>query len=663
MTALSLLLAAAVETIVVTGRPLPLADGAEAAGPAILDAAALRTASGRPEDGLRALAGLQLFRESGSRTANPTVEGATARGLAGNAASRLLVVKDGLPQADPFFGSVAWVALSATPMASAVVDRGGGDPAAGPGGVAGTVFLETALPDSSASGRFGSRDSGEARLSAALPVAAGSLGLSAFWSGGAGFPLVAAPGPADVASRYRQWSVAARAIVPLGPETELQASLGAFDDRRRRGLEGADVSARGGDAGARLVHRGAWSVEAAAWGQLRDFATRTLALSADRATTSLALDQRATPASGAGARVEVRPPLVGAVQLRVGMDGRTASGETVEQFRFQAGLPTRARRAGGSTASVGGFAEAGLADGERLALVAGARLDRWSLADGRLLETDLATGLPTLDRRPPARHGTEAGGRLLAWWRPAGALRLRAAWSTSHRLPTLNELHRPFRVGNDYTAANPDLAPERSRHLEAGLDVEPLSTARLGVTLFRSRLAGAIANVTVGEGPGVFPDAGFLPAGGSFRERRNLRAIETDGIEAEAAIALGAVTMGGSLAVLDPRVGGGGLDGLRPAQAAQLFLSGGLGIDRPGFGGRLALRHVGARYEDDRNSRRLSPTTSLDASARLALGRSLALTLDAENLFDAANPVGFSGDRPELGQPRTLWVGLRWPVG
>ena len=50
----------------------------------------------------------------------------------------------------------------------------------------------------------------------------------------------------------------------------------------------------------------------------------------------------------------------------------------------------------------------------------------------------------------------------------AVGLRLRSAAYLGWRLPTLNELFRPFRAGADATAANADLDPERLRGAEAG---------------------------------------------------------------------------------------------------------------------------------------------------------------------------------------------------
>ena len=57
--------------------------------------------------------------------------------------------------------------------------------------------------------------------------------------------------------------------------------------------------------------------------------------------------------------------------------------------------------------------------------------------------------------------GVTPTGRLAVRRELEGASYLRAAACAGFRPPTLNELHRPFRVGNDVTEANPGLKPER----------------------------------------------------------------------------------------------------------------------------------------------------------------------------------------------------------
>ena len=102
------------------------------------------TVSGRLEDALGNVAGFQQFRRSDSRSANPSAQGATLRALGGNATSRALVLLDGVPIADPFFGYIPFSAVAPERLASVRVTRGGGSGPFGAGALAGTIELESA---------------------------------------------------------------------------------------------------------------------------------------------------------------------------------------------------------------------------------------------------------------------------------------------------------------------------------------------------------------------------------------------------------------------------------------------------------------------------------------------------------------------------------------
>jgi hypothetical protein len=60
------------------------------------------------DDVLREVPGFTLFRRSSSRTANPTSQGASLRGIGASGASRTLVLYNGIPANDPFGGWIYW---------------------------------------------------------------------------------------------------------------------------------------------------------------------------------------------------------------------------------------------------------------------------------------------------------------------------------------------------------------------------------------------------------------------------------------------------------------------------------------------------------------------------------------------------------------------------
>ena len=454
--------------------------------------------------------------------------------------------------------------------------------------------------------------------------------------------------------------MAARAVAPLPGGTELQVSALVFADARERGTALSDIRTKGADASLRLVGR-RWN--ALGYVQTRDFYNSFASVGPGRLAATRTSEQYSVPSTGLGARIEARPAVGRRAELRLGADWRSTEGETRERFAFVAGAGTRGRVAGGRTRTLGGFAELA-STGDMLTLTAGGRIDRWTISRGRLHERVLATGIVLTDTDFRDRAGWEPTGRAGFAWRAGAGLTVLAAAYLGWRLPTLNELYRPFRVGVDATAANAELAPERLKGLEIGLDWRPAPKARLGLTLFGNRLEGAIANVTLGRGPGNFPGVGFVAAGGDFRQRANLDSIAAAGVELDARYALSDWTLAGGWSWVDSEVKASGaaiaLDGLRPAQTPRHSASATLAWARKGARAALTARYTGDQYEDDLNRQRLPGAFTLDVAGRIPLGRSVAIEVRAENVTDARVLAAISGDGiEERATPRTLWIGLR----
>ena len=657
--------------IVVTGRGLASAAGDAAYDVVTIDRARLTaSASGRLEDVLRDVAGFQQFRRSDARSAHPTSQGATLRGLGGNASSRALVVLDGVPQVDPFGGWVTFTAFDPARLGNVRVTRGGGSGALGPGALAGTIELTSAgpgmLPPVLASLAYGSRNAIDADATVSGTLGSGFVMVSANYQRGDGFiPIIERQrGPVDQAARYRQGSLAGRAVFSVAPDTELQATMMLLTDERTRGLVHTDNQTKGADASVRLVGHGHWGWEALAYIQAREFDSGFAAANAARTIVTQSLQQN-VPATGVGGRIELRPPVGDAVELRIGIDGRQTRGETDELYSYTAGLPTRFREAGGRTATAGAFADASLRLGT-LTLTGGGRIDGWWIENGRLQERLLtATNFITYTNYPD-RHGSETTARGGVSWKPVEQVRLRAAGYLGWRLPTLNELYRPFRAGLDATAANSALSPERIKGIDGGIDWSPLPNVTFAATAFHNILDDAIGNITLGVGPGTFPQVGVVNAGGVFRQRGNLDAVRSNGLELEAHASSGPWSVSGSYAYVDARIRASGtaraLDGLRPAQTPRHQASATLAREiANGISASATVRYVADQFEDDQNSRVLRHATTLDLTAGVPVARGLMLQVRAENVTNALIPATLAADGTiERATPRTFWVGLRF---
>ncbi len=636
--------------IVVTGQGLDPSPLLAAYSVTVLERdRAVASAAGRLEDVLGNAAGFQQFRRSDSRSANPSAQGATLRGLGGNATSRTLVLLDGVPVTDPFFGYVPFSALPFDRLGRTTLIRGGGSGAFGAGAVAGTVELTSAQPGELplAEAAAALNDRGESELSAALAprLGDGFAVLGARWDRGKGFwtTPTAQRVPASARAGFESWSVSLRGVAPLSAEVELQARALLFDDQRTLRFTGADSTLSGQDASLRLVGRGPWQFDVLGYVQARDFSNIVVSSTSFRKT----LDQRATPSTGLGGKLELRPPLGSGHPLRFGIDWRRASGETREEaFNGSTGLLTARRRAGGTNADLGAFAEGDHASGA-LRLTASARLDRWSVREGRFIVANGA-GAVTADNRFPNRSGWDAsfrGGVLVDLGR---GLTLRGSAYSGLRQPTLNELYRPFVVFPVTTRANAALANEKLRGFEAGFDFKLDDRVALQLTVFDNKVKNAIANVTIGT---------------NLRERQNVDAVHSRGIEATAKARLGRFDWDGSLSLLDAELENRAsttLNGKRPAQVPKFAASTTLAW-RPSQGWLLAatLRHTGMQFEDDLETDRLPATTMLDAVATLPLSARVAVVLRGENLTDETIITRNQGGSIDLGVPRTLWAGLR----
>ena len=649
--------------IIVTGRALAVPMGDAAYDIATVDRdRIIATASGRIEDVLRDIAGLAQFRRSDARSANATSQGATLRGLGGNASSRALLVLDGVPQSDPFGGWITWPAYAPERLGSVRVTRGGGSGAYGSGALAGTIEMDSIAAADAPAGlqgslAYGSRHALDATALAATQLGGGFGFLSASFGRGDGFiPIIASQrGSVDRPAPYRQASLAARGVAPLSALTELQASLMGFMDRRERGTAYSENGGDGADASLRLVHRGHWGVQALGYVQLRKFTSNAVSINATRSLATPSVAQYNVPSTGLGARLEVRPPVASQIELRLGADWRRTTGETNELYSYVNGLPTRLREAGGQSDTAGLFAEASSTWGD-VTLTGGARADHWWIRNGRLIES-LIGGALTRNDRPANRQDWAPTARAgLAW--ETGPVTLRTAAYLGWRLPTLNELYRPFRLGADATAANPNLKPERMRGAEIGLDVQPMPQLRLRATAFTNQLRDAIGNVTLATGPGIFPGVGQVT--GAYRQRLNLDAVESKGLELDARYKAGVWTLSASYAFTDARVRATGaaraLQGLRPAQTPRHMASATLGWRTVS----LTTRYISAQFEDDANSRRLRDAVTMDALASLPLSPRLSLFVRGENLANARVETALSATGiVERATPRTLWLGLR----
>jgi outer membrane receptor protein involved in Fe transport len=183
--------------------------------------------------------------------------------------------------------------------------------------------------------------------------------------------------------------------------------------------------------------------------------------------------------------------------------------------------------------------------------------------------------------------------------------------------------------------------------------------------LFWNVVRDPVGNVTIGTGPQTFPTAGFIPAGGTLRQRQNVGRIAAWGLEMQGRYALGdhtALRYSGTWthARVEASWANPQLDGKRPAQAPDYSLT--FGFDtawqKMSLSGDLTMD--GRSFEDDLNSLPLKPSRRLDLRADYALTPHVTLYADLDNAFDDRIQIAHAGDGTRsFDNRRSLSIGVR----
>ncbi len=622
---------AAAERVVVQADRLPNAESAAPFTVHVIDAADLRRAPQlRLDDILRAqVPGFSLFRRNSSRAANPTTQGVTLRSFGPSGAGRTLVLLDGIPLNDPFAGYVLWSQVPPASLQSVLVQPGGGAGLFGNAALAGTIFLVTdPLQETTAAaeGAVGNRETYEGSIEAAWVRQPIALGIFAEGFSTNGYAVVPANrrGPVDTKAGSESSLVRLGAEWQIGVDTALRLQGRHFDDERGNGTRYTRNDTRGEDVSAVLTQKfptQSSEVQVSAYGQHRRYRSTFSSINAARSVETPALDQFNVPADAAGGSA-VWSMAAGEHRLILGGDARWVEGETNEAFLWNGSAFTRLREAGGAQIFAGAFAEDTWTLSPQTTIVGGLRYDHWKLFDGFRRETVRATGNRLTNADFADRAGNEINGRLGVRVQATQALALRGAFYSGFRVPTLNELYRPFRVGNDVTEANPALAPEHLLGGELALEWQASSTFRISGTGFLNRLEDAVGNVTIGLGPGTFNPGGFIPAGGVLRQRQNVDLVVAPGFETTAEWQLlPTLRWRGSYLFTHPTIERAADPALRGKLLAQtpehVFTSGLEWEPTPKWRAGVQLRYSARQFEDDQNARVLAPFATVDAAIAL----------------------------------------------
>ena len=569
------------------------------------------------DDTLRRVPGFSLFRRNSSMVAHPTSQGVSLRGIGPSGVSRTLVLLDGLPLNDPFGGWIYWGRVGRESLDRIEVVRGGGSSLWGNSALGGVIHLVTSQPESGSSLRLSALAgdhgvvSGDAWFGQGFER--GTLTLSARTFDSDGYPVVRDDqrGPIDVDAFSEQTTVGGR--LAFSPSDSVAISVGGDTLSEDRGngtpLTGndteltsfrltADMTTAGGDT---------WTVRG--FTHQQEFASRFSAQQVDRSSERPALDQFLVDLRGHRSGRPVAGAKSDQASGSPAPSGGASTGRTNEDFFYTTQF-NRRRMAGGDQQVTGAYVQRRAQFGDRLQLELGARLDRWQTGSGSRLEINKADGSIRRDDVFDDRDetGRVAAGRLSLRPRlrlePARlAVRIVPGADRQRALPAVPGAQRHHRGERVARARAAEWHRVRRRPLPGRFPGCP-STPSF------NRVENPIANVTLATIPSsrFFQPCGFVPGGGSCRQRLNLDRTRIQGLEAELRQRLGDVwrldlSYLYSNAEVDSAAEFPELEGKRLAQTPEQSASLGLEYSNPEvLQARLGVRFVGSQFEDDLNT-------------------------------------------------------------
>jgi outer membrane receptor protein involved in Fe transport len=619
------------------------------------------------DDALRQVEGFSLFRRSGSRTANPTSQGVTLRGVGASGASRALVLADGIPLNDPFGGWVYWSRIPREEIGRVEVLQGAGSSLYGTdalGGVINVLRQDPREPWLNLEASYGNEETPDGSFSTG-----GGFGN---WLGriaGEGFHtkgyVIVGPSQRGLVdtpagSEHRTMEAQLERVLSERARVFVRGSVFAEDRQNGTPIDPNRTHIRQLETGGNWSSTAAGSFSVRGYGGSQVFDQRFASVAADRNSATLARSQR-VPAEQIGLDAQWTRP-VGSRQTAVaGVDAREVRGSS-DELIFSANKVSSAVGAGGRERTFGVFGEDIVRLTPSWVLTLGVRFDRWrnydALSTTRLFPSGTATTRSFSDRTESAFSP-----KISLLHKVNDKVSLSASAYQAFRAPTLNELYRTFRLGNIITNANPGLLAERLTGGEAGASVSGLRR-RIEVrgTFFWNEIARTVANVTLTN---VTPP----PAPGTIvRQRQNLGSSRSRGFEVDATARItNTFSISGGYEFIDASV---------LSFPANLSLVGKLipQVPRNEFTVQATYsnpsiltlssqgRFVGDQFDDDANAFLLGRYFTVDLLASRAVGHGVELFGAFENLLNQRYGVALTPTRT-IGPPILARAGIRLRLG
>jgi outer membrane receptor protein involved in Fe transport len=473
---------------------------------------------------LLATPGVNL-QEPPSFAQHPTSNAVSMRGLGGE---RTLVLLDGLPLNDAFFGYVQWNRVPMDAIDHVEVVRGGASSLWGNYAMSGVINVVTKPPvgnDLTFFGSYGSNNTyqigGSGSLSASRWL---TLGLRAdrFSTDGYNTTPKDERGPLDVPTSFHQNNVEASAFLK-GSEDLTGYLRGNYHDNEQVLVTRAGVNNQrdGGVAGG-LMKRFAdtSSLEVNSWFQHSHFVTFNTDVPENGTVgfEEFVQNVHRTPADDFGISAQWTKYVSQKVELlQFGSDFRLISGSDTAAIFDESGTQVRTDIGRGKQQFLGVFGQIVLKPfAIPLEATISARYDHFRNYDG-------FDGNPGGSGPQPDKNKGSFDPRLAVRYQATSFLAVRGAVYRAFRAPTLDNLYRGFSTTSGTFLPNSQLDPETMVGGELGGD---LKVGRLvtGLTLFRNDVHNLIGSRNLADNE--------LPPGFFFGSKNiNIGKVRSDGLE------------------------------------------------------------------------------------------------------------------------------------
>ncbi len=596
--------------------------------------------------------------QAASYQIHPTANSVSMRGLGGQ---RALVLLDGVPINDAFFGYVQWNRVPMENIERVEVVRGGGSPLWGNYAMGGVINIITRVPDKqefSLEGGYGTLDTYRANAYADLtPTEEFKLRANFNYWGTDGFNQVPENlrTPLEVPTSFN--ALNGQLAGYFQPDSTLRGYVRAnyFENDQTLITPLSTNSQWNVDvAGSVTKTLGASDLTATAFYTHSDFRTNNTQNPFGTApfTAEFVQNVHTTPVDYGGASLLWSTRLNDTFRLlSVGGDVQVIAGKDSADIFNQAGALVRTDIGRGKQVFIAAFGQASVFPIDKLELLGSARFQYFLNFDG----FNNAPGAPGA---VPNSSDISFDPRLSVRYELMPELALRAAGYTAFRAPNLDNLYRAFSTPSGIFLPNANLTPERLWGIEGGPDVS-WGPVRAQLTGYYARIRDLLTqrDLTPAE----------LPPGFFFGTRNiNAGAAEVFGVEATLDWQIGAGwSASAGYAYANSKIVENEFDpasvGLQQAGVPpnQVFAS--VSYYNPGgWRALVRLRWVDKSFGDNDHTLPIDSAFVVDASVGYRFTKNFEAFFDIQNLFDnsyIAENSGFSP--PLLGTPFTAFGGLR----